>query len=126
MNPLHPLHKPRIIESSDLLLPLLLLEPIELIDISDHRPYYPLCFDVLPQQPPRAYLLATGRALFLNLSVVVLYAVAAELMQTLPHIQRVLIYIVTNRAKQGGFLDFLEKRQVYVLVFIIFWGDLFI
>jgi len=92
---LHLLIEALIVKEFGLLVTLLLLEAVELVDVRDQRRYDVLSLHVLAKQPTRADLLTAGGTFFLHFSVVVLYAMAAELVKALPHIQRVLVHIKT-------------------------------
>jgi hypothetical protein len=92
---LHLLVEALIVKEFRLLITLLLLEAVKLVDVRDQRRYDILSLHVLAKQPTRADLLSAGRTFFLHFAIVVLYAMAAELVKALPHIQRVLVHIKT-------------------------------
>ena len=105
---MHPLLEPLEVKLLDLLLPLLLLQSVVLVDVTHQPRYYHLCPHVVAQQTTRTDLLPTGRTLLLHFTVVVLYTLTAKLVQTLPHIQRVLVHISAHWAKKGRLLYLLK------------------
>ncbi len=92
----HLLMESAEIELLALFISLLLLQLIVLFDVSDQRRYYHLGLHVITQETPRSYLVTTRGTLFLHLTIVILDALTTKFVQTLLHIQWVLVNISAN------------------------------
>ena len=120
---LHPFVECLEVEMLDLFLPLLLLKIVVLIDVADKSWYYRLCAHIVAEETARTDLLAAGGTLLLYLPIVVLDALTAKLVQTLPHIQWVLIHVRAHGTQQRCLLNLLKQVQVNIIIFIFLWGE---
>jgi hypothetical protein len=112
----HSLLKAVEVKLQAFLLPFLLLQPVELSNVCDECRNNVLSFDIVPEEPPRADLVATGWTLFLDLAIVVLDAFPTELVQTLPHVERMLVHVRAHWTQQRSLLYLLKQIQVDKLI----------
>jgi hypothetical protein len=96
LTPGHPLNEALIIKLLNLLLSLQLLQPVYFVDVYHQGIDYLGGLHVLSEEATRTNRLSTAGTLFLYLTIVIFYAVAAELVQTLTHIQRVLVQVIAH------------------------------
>ena len=114
----HPAHEPCIIEFLDGLAPLLLFNPVKLVDISDQGRNDFCGSIVLTKKSARPDLISATRTLLFDFAIVVLYAGGAELVQTLSDVDWVLVDVRANRTLKGGLLNLLEERHVDVILIV--------
>lgn len=96
---------------------------VEFLNVCDQRRDDPLYFEVLSKEPPRANLMAAAGTLFLLLARIAVNALCAELVQTVLHVDWMVIHVKADRALESSLLYFVEEVQIDVLVIVFFLLD---
>lgn len=114
----HFAHEPCIVEFLDGLVPLLLLDPVEFVDIGDQGRNDLGGSIVLTKKSAGPDLVSATRTLLFDFAIVVLDAGGAELVQTLSDVDWVFVDVRANRTLKGGLLNLLEERHIDVVLVV--------
>jgi len=97
-----------VVGGSNFVISLFTLQLVELVNVGDHHLDYSFNLAVVAQLPVRAHLGAANWANTFHISIVVLNAALAKLVQARPYDAGVLINARANLAEQGRVLDRLK------------------